>query len=144
MQVESIMTQDVRSVCSDEPVSAAARLFKRENIGCLPVCSSDGKLEGIITDRDITTRCVASGLDPAHTRLKDIMTNGVYTLSPTDSVDTAAETMRKAGVHRLPVCKKGELCGILSLSDLINRTDCYAQTMETITQLSSCIIHRGK
>ena len=142
MTIEGIMTKHVLSVGCEEPIAAAARLLKRENIGCVPVCSDGGNLEGIITDRDIALRCVAAGLDPAHTMVQDIMTRGVYTLSPKDQPETATETMRKAGVHRLPVVEKGQLCGILSLSDLVGKTSLYAETMETLTDLAGNIRRR--
>ena len=144
MKIESIMTKNVRSIHTDEPISAAARLLKRENIGCLPVCDDNGTVQGIVTDRDIALRCVGAGIDPAHTQVKDIMTQGVYCLSPTDSVDSAAETMRKAKVHRIPVTDGGCLCGIVSLGDLTSRCACSEETMHTITDLSDCVCRRGK
>lgn len=144
MNIESVMTKHVRSVHGDEPVAAAARLLKRENIGCVTVCDDSGRLEGILTDRDIALRCVAAGVDPAHTKVKDIMTTGVYTLSPTDSVDSAAETMRKAQVRRIPVTEGGCLCGIVSLGDLTSRCDCGKEVMQTVTDLSSCVCKRRK
>lgn len=144
MQIQSIMTKNVRSIHGEEPIAAAARLLKKDNIGCLPVCDDNGKLQGIVTDRDIALRCVAAGADPTVTKVSDVMTSGVYTLSPTDSVDSAAETMRKAQVRRLPVCEKGELCGIVSLGDLTCRCGCSQETMQTLNDLSSCICRRGK
>ena len=144
MQIQSIMTKNVRSIHGDEPIAAAARLLKKDNIGCLPVCDDQGKVKGIVTDRDIALRCVAAGADPSVTKVRDVMTAGVYCLSPTDSVDTAAETMRKAQVRRLPVCEKGELCGIVSLGDLTCRCGCSGETMQTLSDLSSCICRRSK
>ena len=142
MNIEAIMTRNVRSIHGEEPVAAAARLLKRENIGCLPVCDDKGRVEGIVTDRDIALRCVAAGIDPSRTTVKDVMTAGVFTLSPKDSVDTAAETMRKAQVRRIPVTDKGRLCGIVSLGDLTARCGCGKETMQTITDLSGCLCRR--
>lgn len=142
MNIEAIMTKSVRSIHGEEPIAAAARLLKRENIGCLPVCDDKGRVEGIVTDRDIALRCVAAGIDPVRTKVKDVMTAGVFTLSPTDSVDTAAETMRKAQVRRIPITDKGRLCGIVSLGDLSSRCGCGKETMQTITDLSSCVCRR--
>lgn len=144
MNIESIMTKNVRSIHTDEPIAAAARLLKRENIGCLPVTDDDGRVQGILTDRDIALRCVGAGIDPARTQVKDVMTNGVYCLSPKDSVDSAAETMRKAQVRRIPVTENGCLCGIVSLGDLTSRCECGKETMQTITDLSSCVCKRSK
>ncbi|MBQ3256841.1 MAG: CBS domain-containing protein [Oscillospiraceae bacterium] len=144
MNIQSIMTENVRSIHPDEPITAAARLLKRDNIGCLPVCDDSGHVAGMVTDRDIALRCVAAGLDPSQTTVSQIMTAGVYTLSPTDSVDAAAETMRKAQVRRIPVTDKGRLCGIVSLGDLTARCKCGRETMQTITDLSSCVCNRSK
>ena len=144
MNIQSIMTKNVRSIHPEEPISAAARLLKRENIGCLPVCDDMGRVAGIVTDRDITLRCVAAGLEPNRTTVGQIMTAGVCTLSPTDTVDTAAEAMRKARVHRIPVTDGGKLCGIVSLGDLSSRCGCSPETMQTITELSSCVCKRSK
>lgn len=144
MNIQAIMTENVRSIHPDEPISAAARLLKRDNIGCLPVCDDSGRVAGMITDRDIALRCVAASLDPGKTTVSQIMTTGIYTLSPTDSVDTAAETMRKAQVRRIPVTDNGQLCGIVSLGDLTARCNCGKETMQTITDLSSCICNRSK
>ncbi len=144
MNIQSIMTENVRSIHPDEPITAAARLLKRDNIGCLPVCDEQKRVAGMVTDRDIALRCVAAGLDPNQTTVSQIMTAGVYTLSPTDSLDTAAETMRKAQVRRIPVTDKGKLCGIVSLGDLTSRCKCTKETMQTITDLSSCVCNRSK
>lgn len=144
MNIQSIMSEHVRSIHPDEPIIAAARLLKRDNIGCLPVCDDKGCVTGMVTDRDITLRCVAAGLNPAETTVSQIMTAGVYTLSPTDSVNAAAETMRKAQVRRIPVTDQGRLCGIVSLGDLTARGNCGRETMQTITDLSSCVCNRSK
>ena len=144
MNISSIMTKQVRSIHGDEPIAAAARLLKKANIGCLPVCDDAGKVQGILTDRDIALRCVGAGLDPAHAQVKDVMTRGVYCLSPTDSVDSAAETMRKAQIHRIPITDKGGLCGIVSLGDLTARGGFGKETMQTITDLSSCVCKRSQ
>jgi CBS domain-containing protein len=73
MNVGDIMTDrsDIRR--QDEPVTAAARLLKRHNVGALPVCDSTGRLRGLVTDRDIVLRCVAMDEDPQTTRTGDII-----------------------------------------------------------------------
>ena len=60
MHVKQIMSSPVIRIMEDEPVSVAARTLTRYNIGALPVCGADGKLSGVITDRDIVTRCLAA------------------------------------------------------------------------------------
>ena len=65
MEVQEIMTAKVITVGQDEPVTAAARLLRRWNLGALPVTDSAGRLRGVLTDRDIVLRCVAAEEDPA-------------------------------------------------------------------------------
>ena len=73
MKVNEIMSGRVICIGQDEPVSAAAKMLKRSNIGALPVCDASHRLRGIVTDRDIVTRCVALDADPAETRVAEIM-----------------------------------------------------------------------
>ena len=68
MQVKDLMSSGVISITPEENASLAARLIARHNIGALPVCSSDGKLRGILTDRDIVLRCVAAEIGRASCR----------------------------------------------------------------------------
>ena len=64
MKIKDVMTKHTITVGQDEPVTAAARLLKRDNIGAVPVCDDTGHLQGILTDRDITLRCVGAGAGP--------------------------------------------------------------------------------
>ena len=64
MKVGELMTESVSALTSDMSLAEAARIMQRENLGALPV-AADGFLIGMLTDRDITTRCVAAGQDPA-------------------------------------------------------------------------------
>lgn len=144
MQIKDLMTKHTVSVGQEEPVTAAARLLKRDNIGSVPVCDEKGKVQGIITDRDITLRCVAAGVDPDKTKIREVMTTGVYTVSPTDSVDTAAALMGKAQIRRLPVCENGTLVGMLSLGDLAVSNNCNMEAGAALSEISTCIRRRTK
>ena len=142
MYIKDMMTRRAVSVAPDEPITAAARLLKRDNIGSVPVCDSKGQLQGIITDRDIVLRCVAAGVDPDKTLIRDVMTNGVFTVSPTDTVESAAALMGKAQVRRLPVCENGTLVGMLSLGDLACSGACNMEASAALTEISSGVQHR--
>ena len=111
MLVSELMTDSVISIAPDEPASLAARLLYRHNIGAIPVCSEDGRLKGIVTDRDIVLRCVAAENDPETTPVREIMSRGLVTVSPTDDVREAARQMSEAQVRRLPVVQSGKLVG---------------------------------
>ena len=106
MKVSDLMTKNVVSISPDESTSLAARLLYRHNIGSLPVCSSDGKLRGILTDRDIVLRCVAAENDPEHTPVREIMSRAPISTSPDDDVRQAAEMMAAHQIRRLPVTKR--------------------------------------
>ena len=142
MYIKDMMTRRAVSVAPDEPITAAARLLKRYNIGSVPVCDSKGQLQGIITDRDIVLRCVAAGVDPDKTLIRDVMTTGVFTVSPTDTVESAAALMGKAQVRRLPVCENGTLVGMLSLGDLACSGACNMEASAALTEISSGVQHR--
>lgn len=118
MQVKELMTRDVIQVSPQEMTSVAARMLSRYNVGALPVCGADGRLNGLITDRDIVLRCVAAEREPAKTPVGEIMTSRVVSVAPTESVERAAELMAREQVRRLPVAQDGKLVGVLSLGDL--------------------------
>lgn len=137
MKVCELMSNQVMSVGPAEPVTAAARLLKNGNVGVLPVCDLGGKLRGIVTDRDIVTRCVAAGRDPAGVTVGEIMSRGVLTVSPLEEVDRAAGQMKSEQVRRLPVVSEGRLVGVLSLCDLARDANCEMEAAEALSEISS-------
>ena len=80
------------------------------NVGALPVCGGDGRLRGMVTDRDIVLRCVAAEEDPAQTLVRDIMTRGCATVSPRDDCRAATRLMAQQQVRR-PACGGGGQAG---------------------------------
>ncbi|WP_461202533.1 CBS domain-containing protein [Anoxybacillus sp. TBDG-1] len=110
------MTRQVATVAPDQPVQEAARLMNEYNIGAIPVVEN-GKVKGMITDRDITLRITAQGLTPA-TPVSQVMTSDVVTGTPNMSVDEAAKVMAKNQIRRLPIVQNNELCGIVALGDI--------------------------
>ncbi len=137
MKVCDIMTGQVVSVSQREPISAAARLMKRHNLGALPVCDDEGRLRGMITDRDIVTRCVAADMDPSDTMLREIMSRGIRTCSSQDDVDAASQTMRREQIRRLPVTDEGRLVGMVSLADIARRQSCAMEAAQALGDISS-------
>lgn len=126
MKVSDIMSDRVITVGQDEPVIAAARLFKRYNLGALPVCDDAGHLRGMLTDRDVVLRCTASGSDPKSVKIREIMTRGLVTTTPNSEVDAAAKQMSADQIRRLPVVDGGRLVGMLSLCDMARHCDMEA------------------
>ena len=115
--VSDVMTgppfvMDARSTAAD-----AATAMRERDIGDVIVCT-DGKLCGIVTDRDLVVRVVAEGKNPSAISLKDICSREITSLEPGASVDDAVELMRERALRRLPVVQGGTPVGILSLGDL--------------------------
>ena len=137
MKVCDIMSGRVVSVRQDEPVSAAARLLKHSNIGAVPVCDGHDRLRGILTDRDIVTRCVAVGADPETLPVSEIMSRGVVTAGPFDELESASARMRTDQVRRLPVLQEGRLVGVLSLADLATDPMTEMEAAQALTDISS-------
>lgn len=119
MQVKDLMSSSVITVDREETVAAAARLLSRHNIGALPVTTQGGRLVGMLTDRDITVRCVAANFDPNITRVRTVMSAGTVTVNADESGANAAKTMGKHQIRRLPVTSDGKLVGMLSQGDLV-------------------------
>ena len=133
MQVRDLMNPSVVSITPGESASLAARLLSRHNLGSLPVCGEDGGLRGIVTDRDIVTRCVAAQEDPSKVPVRDIMTRNCAVVAPDDDAHEAARRMAAQQVRRLPVTEGGKIVGIVSLGDLAK---CQAFDMEAAKALS--------
>lgn len=121
MKVQDVMTNNVRCCNRETNLAAAVALLWEGNCGVLPVVE-DGKVMGIVTDRDI---CIALGTRnrPAHEiTVRDIITETVATCRATDDVASALETMRWAKVRRIPVVSsERRLLGMLSLNDIALR-----------------------
>ena len=137
MNIRDIMSNRVISVGQDESVLVAARQLKRSNIGALPVCDDRGRLRGIITDRDIVTRCIAAEMDPGDTKIKEIMSRGVVTASPDDTVAHAAKLMATDQIRRLPILEEGKIVGMVALCDLARNSGCDTEAAEALCEISS-------
>jgi CBS domain-containing protein len=124
------MAQSIRDFMTPHPVSLpatssvvyAARAMRDANIGDIIVLDN-GRICGIVTDRDIVVRAVAEGRDLSTTTLKDICSQELTTLSPTDSVEDAVSLMREKAVRRLPIVDGGKPVGIVSIGDLATALD---------------------
>ena len=136
MLVSDIMNKNPVSVSPEESVALAAKLLSRHNVGSLPVCTEDGKLKGVITDRDIVLRCVAAGNDVKMTKIKDVMSGSVITVSPGDDVSRASRLMSTGQVRRLPVVSSGHLVGMVSLGDMACRPACDMEAARALSDIS--------
>lgn len=137
MQIKDIMSKKVISVSPNESAAVAARLLAQHNIGALPVCSKEGRVRGVLTDRDIVLRCVAAEDDIHTTKVSDLMTRRVVSVGAEDSLETASALMARAQVRRLPVEQDGKLVGMLSLGDLAKAPECNQTAANALTEISS-------
>ena len=142
MQVQEIMSSAPVSLETEEPVAAAARLMRERNIGAMPVCDASGKLVGILTDRDIVIRCIASGRSADQTRVSDIMTTGAVVAETTEPLDDALQRMEREQIRRLPVTKDGRLVGMLSLADVARSSRLAMETAEALSKITSNICRK--
>lgn len=143
MKLRELMSSPVIRVHPEENVSVAARMLEHNNIGAMPVCGSDGRLCGMLTDRDIVTRCLAAGRSPQTTSVREVMTSKVYVGRPDMDAVMAAGLMGKEQIRRLPVMENGKLCGMVSLGDLAQKEESSMDAGEALTEISSHLSSRG-
>ncbi|WP_233515670.1 CBS domain-containing protein [Nocardiopsis sp. L17-MgMaSL7] len=111
------MTADPRCIGTDDSLQKAADLMAADQVGALPICGQDGRLKGVLTDRDIVVRGLAGGKDLADSA--GGLTQGeAVTVGADDSVDEAMDTMLEHGVKRLPVIDGVTLVGIVTTADI--------------------------
>ncbi|WP_110927876.1 CBS domain-containing protein [Bacillus massiliglaciei] len=115
--IKDIMTREVDYCTILDNSYEAALKMKEKDVGVIPVVNESGAIEGIITDRDIAIRGVASKR-PGSSRITEIMTKNVITATPDMTVEEAEELMSEAQIRRLPVIDNGKLAGIVALKDL--------------------------
>ena len=123
MKVNEIMSKHVIGIDPAESVAAAARILSRYNIGILPVVDEKKRLQGLVTDRDLVIRCLATGHDPRTTPVRKVMTGRIISVQPDMEVGVAAHLMAREQIRRLPVVQNGRLCGMVSLGDMAAREE---------------------
>ena len=136
MQVRELMNKSVVAITPEESAALAARLLSRHDLGSLPVCAQNGALLGIVTDRDIVTRCVAAGEDPSRVPVQDIMSRAPVTIAPGDDVRDAARQMAAGQIRRLPVVEDGAVVGMVSLGDLARCHVCDMEAGRALSEIS--------
>lgn len=141
MKVRDLMTSPAVSISPGETVETAARTLTHYNIGALPVCGSDGSLQGMVTDRDLVIRCMAASRSPEKTTVRQIMSGGVQYASPDMDAGVAAHLMGRQQIRRLPVVEEGRLCGMLTLGDLAAYEDSVMDAADALADISANITY---
>ena len=134
MKVREVMTSDVQVARPTDTIQNVAQQMAQLDVGSMPVC--DGRrIQGMVTDRDITVRAVAQGLQ-ADTPVTQVMTGNLEYVMADDDLDQAHDKMSAAHVRRLPVVDQNqELVGIVAMADLA-RQDSDKEVGATVEEIS--------
>jgi CBS domain-containing protein len=123
----------VLMVAPDTPAVRVAQRMREEHVGAFVVSSDGRRVEGLITERDIVLGLARYGQGLFALRASELISQAVHTCRPDDSVRSAMATMTNSRVRHLPVVEHGELCGIISIGDVIksyvDETDLEASVM---------------
>ncbi len=133
--VSQVMTHAVATCSPDSSVQQVAKLMHDLNIGDVLIVDND-KVRGIITDRDIAVRVVATGEDPKEAKIKDYMTKEVVTGRPDWDLDKVADTMAKHQIRRLPLIENERLVGIVSLGDVARHKEVKSTVGRSLRSIS--------
>ena len=134
-RIREIMTSNPSTIEPEVPVAEAARVMKQEDAGVVPV-TEDGRLIGMVTDRDIAIRVVAQGKDPQSTTVREVASTDLVTIDPQQDLDEALRLMAQHKVRRLPVVEEdGRLVGVVAQADVAREGD-DTQTGQVVQEIS--------
>lgn len=138
-----IMTAEVTTADAGMSLREVAAVMRDGDMGAVPV-TADGRLIGILTDRDIVVRAVAEG-DEANQTVGDVMSKDLFTVGPDDFVFTAIRLMGDKQVRRIPVVESdGRLAGIISMADIALEMEDQKEIAEALEEISSGAAFWGK
>jgi CBS domain-containing protein len=127
--INEVMTRGVQVIAPDTTLQRAAQLMDELNVGALPVCE-DRELVGMITDRDITVRATAAGLEPTQHMVREVMTEQTRWCTEDQTTDDVMKQMGDVQIRRLPVLdERHEVVGIVSLGDLAIRQSSHTDAV---------------
>ncbi|MBZ9688291.1 CBS domain-containing protein [Clostridium estertheticum] len=135
MKLRDVMTKEVTSLNVDDTVEKAAQIMKEKKVGSIPVCR-DGKIEGMVTDRDITLRSIAQGENISSIKVSSIMSLNPITGDLNMDVHEAANLMAENQIRRLPVVDNNAVVGILSLGDLAVEPKFVNEAGDALSEIS--------
>ncbi len=136
MIIKEVMIKDVKTIRPSSTVKEAAVMMNENRFGSLMVVSGTGKIEGIVTERDILMDVVAEGKDSATVKVKDIMTKDLVIISPEKTLEEAADVMTEKKIKKLPVVENGKLIGIVTATDLISYEKDLIEKIATLLTVS--------
>ena len=134
-----VMTKNPVCCLPNDMVAKVAELMKSENIGSIPVIENEQtkKLVGIVTDRDLTLKIVAEGLDAKSTKVEAVMTRKVVTCRADDDLQKALDAMAEHQLRRIPVVDNdNKIVGIIAQADVATRVNQPEKTAEMVKEIS--------
>src|SRR5919205_2585747 len=133
--IREIMTPNPSTIEPDQSVVEAAKIMKQQDAGVVPV-TENGRLTGMVTDRDIAIRVVAEGKDPQSTTVREVASTDLVTVDPQQDLDEALRLMAQHQVRRLPVVEEdGRLVGVVAQADVARQSD-DRQTGDLVEDIS--------
>lgn len=135
LQARDVMTDSLVNCAPQASVAQAARLMRDRKTGDVLV-TDEGKLVGIVTDRDISVRVTAKSLDPGQVLVRDVMSTRVLTGKPNWDLDKIAKVMGKHQIRRLPIAENGMPVGMVSLSDIALHNDHKSHVTKSLKEIS--------
>lgn len=115
---QEVMTPGAECVGAEQTLVEAARRMRDLDVGSLPICGTDNKLAGMLTDRDIVVSCIADGGDPASTRAGDLARGRPVTVEADADIEDVLRVMAEHQIRRVPVIEDSELVGIIAQADI--------------------------
>ena len=132
------MTSNPASVRPESSLQDVAKIMRDENTGIVPVCGDNGTLLGVVTDRDIVMRTLASDESPTNAVARDVMTDDVEAVTPDEELHDVVRLMGDRQVRRVPVVERGDrLVGIISMADVATRADYDEDLQDALEEISA-------
>lgn len=134
-----VMSRGVKTVLPEQTLREVARLMREENVGIVPVTDAQGRLLGVVTDRDLVVRAVSEDRLPSQVRVADIMSSeDLEVATPDDSVHELIELMGRKQVRRIPVVERdNRLVGIVAMGDIATRAEFDEELQGALERISS-------
>lgn len=137
-RARDIMTRNPRAARPTDMVTHVAQIMVEEDCGIVPICEDNGRLLGVITDRDIVCRLIARGIDMREARARDVMTDEVECVTEDETLTSVLRLMSEHQVRRIPVVARGDrLVGIIAMADLAREADVDEELQDTFEDISS-------
>jgi CBS domain-containing protein len=133
-QIRDVMTENPSSCAPGASVAEAAKVMAQEDVGSIPVVE-DGRLVGVVTDRDLVVRVLAEGRDPEATTVGEVVSTDVVTVTPDAGLDDALRLLARHQVRRLPVVEGDRLVGIVAQADVARHGE-DSETGQVVEQIS--------